>query len=126
MTRPVILHGLKQFETQLRELQRMDGLDAILDEAAFKIAEEASHNLEYSGREGDEDGDLAQSIFAGRDGFSGRRIVGTRKNRGFYHEYGTQTLPPRPWLRPALNTILPFINQRLSKMIQATLRRVSR
>ncbi len=126
MRRPVILRGLKNFEAQLRILHRMDGLDTLLDEAAGKMAEEARYNLEYSRLPGDEEGDLANSIFAGRDGFYGRRRVGTGDIRGFHHEYGTQTLPPRPWLRPALNTILPFINQRLSKMVEAALRRVSR
>ncbi|HFQ14906.1 MAG TPA: hypothetical protein ENK41_01015 [Rhodobacteraceae bacterium] len=126
MTRPVILDGLKRFEAQLRVLQRMDGLDAILDEAALKLAEEARHNLEYDQRAGDGDGDLARSVFARRDEVSGRRLIGTGEIQGFYHEYGTQTLPPRPWLRPALNTILPFINHRLGKMIIAALRRVSR
>jgi phage gpG-like protein len=63
-------------------------------------------------------GDLRESVEA-LNVSETMKLVGTYDQNGVYHEYGTSTIPARPWLRPVLWGLkIPFSTELRRRLIQ--------
>lgn len=50
-------------------------------------------------------------------------IVGTNLKYGVWLEFGTQDMPARPWLKPAVQSQLKKINSRFSKAVERSIKK---
>lgn len=71
-------------------------------------------------------GRLRDSLFVrtSRDGLSAQ--IGTDLDYGFHLEFGTQTMPPRPWLHPAIEIAKPRIKRRIAAAVRDSLAKGAR
>jgi len=71
-------------------------------------------------------GRLRDSLFVrtSRDGLSAR--VRTELDYGFHLEFGTQNMPARPWLYPAIETAKPRLKRRIARVLHSAMTKGAR
>jgi len=96
------LKGGKELPKKLEKLaqQYASKLGVAVGAAALIVSNDAKSNAPYL------TGNLRRSIHIEPDDSSGERVVvkvGTDVEYARYQEFGTSTIPPHPYLRPALD-----------------------
>lgn len=86
----------------LRSPELRDDLLEVAEQAAQRAAELAPDDPD-TGSDEDLAGSIVGEVILGPDGFRGRVIA--RNYKGLFWEAGTSTNPPRPFLRPAVESL---------------------
>jgi len=118
VTKLAALHGLDNWQRRLTHAAPKGLQSELLSEAAA-IAEQARQRAREA---------IAAEveIFDESRGETVRYAVGTRQQAGRHVEYGTTKHRAQPWLMPAFYTRLPYVKDRITKMLAASFRRSGR
>lgn len=126
MTVKVSVEGSEQLAESLAELAELTGLEETLRQAGERVRAEALARLEDGAKPDSDQGRLARSIDVEVDGEGAECSVGTTLAAGRHLEFGTRRMPAYPWLGPALEAALPFINQQIRNLVASAARAAAR